>query len=134
MDITFESEVMGQTILLAEDEPSLRTLVATILYEEGFLVLESCNGEEALLIADQLNGKEISLLLSDIVMPQMDGIELYEQFRTKYPETPVLLMSGFTGHNLPTNSGKDNNVAFLSKPFSITKLADKVRIALSPCV
>ena len=130
MDTQTDPESNNQTILLAEDESSLRALIAAVLIEEGFLVLESGNGKEALGVANQLMGKEINLLLSDIMMPQMDGLELYEQFRSMYPEIPVLLMSGFSYKNLPSTSGREN-VAFLSKPFTITKLADEVRAAIS---
>jgi len=124
-----EPEANNNTILLAEDELMVRTLAVTILREEGYDVLESSDGEEALEVANQLEGKNINLLLSDISMPRMGGIELYQQFSSHYPGVPVLLMSGYTTGSIPRNPGSDKNVRFLPKPFTPTRLAEEVRAA-----
>ena len=119
-----EREAISQTIILAEDELMVRTMAATILREEGYDVLESSNGEEALQVANQREGRKINLLLSDIRMPRMNGIYLYQQFRSHYPGVPVLLMSGYTDESIPRSA------SFLPKPFTPTKLAEKVRAVL----
>ena len=98
MNSTTGLEACNETILLAEDELMVRAVTVTILREEGFFVLETSDGDEALRVANQQEGKKIDLLLSDIMMPRMSGIDLYQQFSSQYPGIPVLLMSGSTLH------------------------------------
>jgi CheY-like chemotaxis protein len=74
-----------QTILLAEDEPLVRSMVVTVLQDLGYNVLETTNGVEALQAAQSRTAEEIQLLLSDIAMPRMNGIELGRRFRAMSP-------------------------------------------------
>ena len=92
MNIVIERIPCNETILLAEDEPMVRAVTVAILRQEGYDVLESSDGEEALQMAYQREGEKIDLLLSDITMPRMNGIDLYHQFSSLYPGIPVLLM------------------------------------------
>ena len=108
------------TLLVVDDEPAVRGLVAHFLEHEGFLVLTARCGSEALSIARQHRG-EIDLLISDIMMPGMDGPSLAKELRALEPRMPVLLMSGYCDVEF------DRTFAFLPKPFYMTDLLDKVR-------
>jgi two-component system cell cycle sensor histidine kinase/response regulator CckA len=124
-----ESELWGTgTILLVEDEPMVRTVAERALTRHGYKVLTANNGEEALEIVDR--GDEIALLISDVVMPLMDGPTMVRQARKSRPDLPILFMSGYAEEQL-RKSIDIANVAFLPKPFSVKELAEAVRKALS---
>jgi two-component system, cell cycle sensor histidine kinase and response regulator CckA len=119
-----------ETILLAEDEPLVRTMVVTVLRDQGYNVLETANGVEALQAAQEHPAGEIQLLLSDIVMPGMNGIELARRFRDRFPGVRILLMSGYTDEPDLRQALPDPSIEFLPEPFSAQELAEKVRQAL----
>ncbi|HET9335039.1 MAG TPA: response regulator [Sphingomicrobium sp.] len=124
-----ESELWGTgTILLVEDEPMVRTVAERALTRHGYKVLTANNGEEALEIIGQ--GEEISLLVSDVVMPLMDGPTMVREARKSHPDLPILFMSGYAEEQL-RKSIDIPNVAFLPKPFSVQDLAEAVRNALA---
>jgi two-component system cell cycle sensor histidine kinase/response regulator CckA len=124
-----ENELWGTgTILLVEDEPMVRTVAERALTRHGYQVLTANNGEEALEIIDR--GDEIALLISDVVMPLMDGPTMVRQARKTRPDLPILFMSGYAEEQL-RKSIDIANVAFLPKPFSVQELAEAVRKALS---
>ena len=124
-----ESELWGTgTVLLVEDEPMVRTVAERALTRHGYKVLTANNGEEALEIVDR--GDEIALLISDVVMPLMDGPTMVRQARKTRPDLPILFMSGYAEEQL-RKSIDIANVAFLPKPFSVQELAEAVRKALS---
>jgi two-component system cell cycle sensor histidine kinase/response regulator CckA len=124
-----ESELWGTgTILLVEDEPMVRTVAERALTRHGYKVLTANNGEEALEIIEQ--GEEIALLISDVVMPLMDGPTMVREARKTHPELPILFMSGYAEEQL-RKSIDISNVAFLPKPFSVQDLAEAVRNALA---
>ena len=124
-----ESELWGTgTILLVEDEPMVRTVAERALTRHGYKVLTANNGEEALEIVER--GDEIALLISDVVMPIMDGPTMVREARKTRPEVPILFMSGYAEEQL-RKSIDIANVAFLPKPFSVQELAEAVRKALS---
>ena len=112
------------TILLAEDEPSVRNMIATILRGHGYHVLEATDGQNALEVANQQ--EEISLLLSDIVMPNLTGLELVKQFKVVFPEAKVILMSGYTADVTLTDIKSEHDTGFLSKPFLPQVLTQKI--------
>ncbi|MBM3943452.1 MAG: response regulator [SAR202 cluster bacterium] len=90
----------SETILVAEDEANIRSLVSQVLQEHGYQVIQAMNGAEALTVFNQcLNGQDrndgIDLLITDIVMPQMGGVELANQVRSQRPDLPILFMSGY---------------------------------------
>ena len=124
-----ENELWGTgTILLVEDEPMVRTVAERALTRHGYQVLTANNGEEALEIVDR--GDEIALLISDVVMPLMDGPTMVREARKTRPDLPILFMSGYAEEQL-RKSIDIENVAFLPKPFSVQELAEAVRKALA---
>ena len=113
----------NKTILLVEDELIVRDLITKILRQEGFCVLKAGDGAEALMTAQQRN-REIALVLSDVMMPRMDGIKLCESLRRLFPEIPVLLMSGEMIGPIPKYT------SLLRKPFTPSELMERVRVCL----
>ena len=124
-----DGELWGTgTILLVEDESMVRAVAERALTRHGYKVLTATNGEEALEIIDR--GDEIALLISDVVMPLMDGPTMVRTARKSRPDLPILFMSGYAEEQL-RKSIDIANVAFLPKPFSVQELAEAVRKALS---
>lgn len=122
-----------ETILLVEDEDSLRTVTRDTLVKFGYKVLEARNGNEGLQ-ASRAHAGPIDLLLTDIVMPGMGGRELAREVVKQRPETRVVYMSGYTGQSVGEQGPVDPGSFFLLKPFSREKLARKVREALDTTV
>lgn len=121
---------VAPTILLAEDEDQLRVMVAEALAARGFLVLEAAHGAQALELAKGHDGA-ISLLLTDVVMPGMDGVELYETLVQERPGVGVLYMSGYAESDYAQLHALAAQGRYLQKPFSIHYLAAKVEQALA---
>lgn len=119
-----------ETILLVEDEQSVRDLTARILSELGYTVIEASNGEEALQISSERAHGEIDLLLTDVVMPQMSGKLLTDMVKAARPGIKVLFSSGYTDNALVHHGSLEPGTAFLQKPFSPSGLAHKVREVL----
>jgi CheY-like chemotaxis protein len=119
-----------ETVLLVEDEPSVRDLAHRLLNQQGYKVLEAANGEEALRVAQEHNGEEIHLLLTDVVMPQMGGKELAEKLKTLRPDIKVLYTSGYTDDAIVHQGILEHGTYFLQKPFSLKTLSHKVREVL----
>ncbi len=118
-----------ETILLVEDDTQLRTLARTILVRQGYEVLEAAGPAQALEVGKRHAG-EIQLLLTDIVMPQMNGRELARRLHESRPKTRVLYMSGYTDNAIVHNGILDSGIAFLQKPITPDVLARKVREVL----
>ncbi|MBZ5591323.1 MAG: response regulator [Acidobacteriia bacterium] len=118
-----------ETILIAEDEDRVRSLAAAVLAQQGYNVIEACDGQEALAKARE-HGSEIHLLLTDIVMPKLSGMDLADQLRRDRPGIQVLLSSGYTGDTVMQQGGLDAATPFLQKPFTVRTLALKVREVL----
>jgi len=118
-----------ETILVAEDEPSLRKLARHVLQMHGYTVLDASNGEKALRVAEQHEGP-IHLLVTDVVMPSMSGRQLAERLAAVRPDVKVLYVSGYTDDAVVRNGVLQAETAFLQKPFTVTALAHKVREAL----
>ncbi|MCM8556944.1 hybrid sensor histidine kinase/response regulator [Sphingomicrobium sediminis] len=123
------SELWGSgTILLVEDEPMVRTVAERALARHGYTVLTANNGEEALELLEDAD--EVSLLVSDVVMPLMDGPTMGREARKDRPDLPILFMSGYAEEQLRKSIDIDN-VDFLPKPFSVQELAEAVRKVLA---
>jgi PAS domain S-box-containing protein len=115
----------GETILLAEDEESLRTLTREMLEASGYVVLAGASGAEALRIAGA-HGGPIHALVTDVIMPGMTGPELADQLTAKHPETRVLYISGYTHDAIAHHGVLKSGIRLVSKPFSQDELARRV--------
>ncbi|HEX4860714.1 MAG TPA: ATP-binding protein, partial [Rhizomicrobium sp.] len=124
-------DVTGQdTILLVEDEEAVRSFAARALRMRGYEVLEAAGGEEALEIVREHKAK-IHLLVTDVVMPNMDGPTLVRAMKRLSPETAVIFMSGYAEEAFRRNDEKAEDLHFLPKPFGLKQLAAKVKEVLS---
>jgi DNA-binding NtrC family response regulator len=128
-----DPEERKATVLIVEDEPDVRRFVNTVLSSNGFETIESSNGQEALLLA-QRNRPEggVDVLLTDVVMPGIDGVELAERFRERYPDTKVILMSGCPDVQHARLDAIKSTWKFVLKPFRADELIDAIRGALKP--
>ncbi|HWB87067.1 MAG TPA: response regulator [Bryobacteraceae bacterium] len=118
-----------ETILIVEDEDGVRRLLERVLARRGFRVLAAAGGEEALRLFAQ-HGSEIQLVLTDVMMPGMDGQALADQLWVREPATRVLFMSGYTGDVLLRTGPLESSTAFLRKPVRAETLTTAVRTAL----
>ena len=119
----------GETILLVEDEPGLLALAARMLERQGYRVLRAGTPGEAMRLAREYHG-DIQLLMTDVVMPEMNGRELAKQVLTLFPGIKRLFMSGYTSDVIAHRGVLDNGVHFVQKPFTMESLTRKVREAL----
>jgi two-component system cell cycle sensor histidine kinase/response regulator CckA len=116
------------TILLVEDEAMVRAVAERALTRHGYTVLTAENGEAALELLN--GGQEIDLMISDVVMPTMDGPTCVREARKMHPDLPILFISGYAEEQLRKSIDLER-VAFLAKPFSVQKLAEAARDALA---
>jgi len=124
-------DVTGQdTILLVEDEEAVRSFAARALRMRGYNVLEASGGEEALEIV-KAGGQEIHLLVTDVVMPNMDGPTMVRHVKGLKPDLPVIFMSGYAEEAFRRNDENAADLHFLPKPFGLKQLAAKVKEVLS---
>jgi two-component system cell cycle sensor histidine kinase/response regulator CckA len=127
-DKTKKDELWGSgTVLLVEDEPMVRSVAERALTRHGYSVITADNGEDALEIIAR--NEPIDLLISDVVMPGMDGPTMVREARQSRPELKILFMSGYAEEQL-RKSIDIENVNFLPKPFSVTELAEAARRAV----
>ena len=124
-----DAEFGSGTILIAEDEAMVRAVAERALQRKGYEVVTAENGEEALMRLDEMDGPP-DLLITDVVMPVMDGPTLVARAREKYPDLKIIFMSGYAEEQL-RQSVEVDNAAFLAKPFSVADVANKVRQALA---
>ncbi len=126
---SFSSPGLGETILLVDDEVSLREMTAMALTGFGYTVLTASDGREAIQRMAEHGGR-IDLLLTDVVMPEMSGRSLAETLGQTYPELKVLFISGYTDDAVMRHGVLQSEVAFLQKPYTLEGLARKVREVL----
>ncbi|MFO1059793.1 MAG: response regulator [Dongiaceae bacterium] len=117
------------TILLVEDEDAVRLFSARALRNKGYQVLEARNGEAALEILE-VDNPTVDLLVTDVVMPKMDGPTLAREIRLRRPDMKVIFISGYAEDDFRRRLGSDAGIQFLPKPFSLKQLAAKVKEAL----
>ena len=121
---------LGETILLVEDEAAIIDLGKVMLESLNYRVLEASSAAEAILLAKEYAGA-IDLLITDVVMPQMNGRELASQIMTICPDVQCLYMSGYTADIIGERGILDDTINFIQKPFSMQMLADKVHQVLN---
>ncbi len=119
----------NETILLTEDEPSILEMTAIMLEGMGYTVLKASTPREAIRMAEEHMGN-IQLLITDVVMPEMNGRDLGSNILSRYPDVKHLFMSGYTANVIAHHGVLDKGVHFIQKPFSLKSLAAKVRQAL----
>ncbi|HAV62296.1 MAG TPA: hypothetical protein DCY13_08005, partial [Verrucomicrobiales bacterium] len=118
-------------ILVVEDEPAVRLLVKKILERKGHRVIEASSGSEALSQMEQ-EGADLDLVLTDLVMPGLSGRELWEHLRVRWPNLPVIYMSGYTEDAVVKHGVLKEKVSFLQKPFKPDALLEKLQEVMQP--
>ncbi|HEX7617171.1 MAG TPA: ATP-binding protein, partial [Verrucomicrobiae bacterium] len=116
-----------ETLLVVEDEPSVRHLARGVLEAQGYTVLRSSNGQDALHVAQEHKGAPIRLVVTDVIMPLMGGEVMAEWLKTTYPDLKILFTSGYTDDAIAKYGVLEAGVAFLPKPYTPAILTRKVR-------
>jgi two-component system, cell cycle sensor histidine kinase and response regulator CckA len=119
------------TILLVEDEEGLRSLNARGLRSRGYSVIEASNGIEAMEALEEKNGA-IDLVVSDVVMPEMDGPTLLKEMRARNPNLKIIFVSGYAEDAFEKSLPENEQFAFLPKPFTLTQLVAAVKETMTP--
>jgi two-component system cell cycle sensor histidine kinase/response regulator CckA len=114
-----------ETVLLVEDAPMIRRLAREVMTRAGYTVIEAGDGDQASQLAVRV--PRIDVLLTDVVMPRLNGVDLAEQLRARRPSLRVLFMSGYTDNAIVRNGLLDNSATFLQKPFTPEELLRKLR-------
>jgi CheY-like chemotaxis protein len=118
----------GETLLVVEDEPAVRRAVQRNLERLGYRVLAACDGEDALRLAATLDG--VDLLLTDVVMPGVDGPELACRLRDRWPDLPVLFVTGYSADRLERTGAVSSTDRVLEKPYQLAELTRTIRAML----
>jgi len=118
-----------ERILLVEDEDNVRAFSARALRATGYEVFEADSGEEALYVLEDIGG-QIDLMVSDVVMPEMDGPALLLKVREKLPNLKVIFVSGYAEESVRQDIADDRSVEFLAKPYSLDQINSKVKEVL----
>jgi CheY-like chemotaxis protein len=116
-----------ETLLVVEDDASVRRLAQAILEAKGYHVLSACNGQDGLRVAHEHSGSPISLVVSDLIMPVMGGKVMTEWLKTTYPDIRVIFTSGYTDEVIKRNGVFESGIDFLPKPYTPKTLTAKVR-------
>lgn len=119
----------SRMVLVVDDVRAVRQLTARLLSEEGYRVFEAANVVEALEVLDLSRGR-IDVMLVDVVMPDVSGVDLVRMVRERWPEQTIVFMSAFPAEVLAREGLQDLNVLFLAKPFTRTDLVSKIEQAL----
>jgi CheY-like chemotaxis protein len=120
----------GASILVVEDDVAVRTSVRRLLERHGYNVLEAPSGKQALAAITE-SGQVIDLVISDMVMPEMSGLELRQRLRSVRPDLPMLLMSGYSAEAITRLGSQELLGPTIEKPFTVQGLLAKIRDALA---
>jgi two-component system cell cycle sensor histidine kinase/response regulator CckA len=127
-----DADLTGQgTILLVEDEEGLRSLNARGLRSRGYTVVEASNGIEAMEVLEEQDGA-VDLVVSDVVMPEMDGPTLLKEMRARNPNLKIIFVSGYAEEAFEKSLPENEQFAFLAKPFALSALIAKVKETMGP--
>jgi CheY-like chemotaxis protein len=118
-------QIGSETLLVCEDDPGVRALACSVLKRHGYRVLEARSGAEAL--ARAAVTPHVDLLLTDVVMPHMTGVQLARQLASRSPNLKVLYMSGYSEHGITHSGVLDDGVDLIEKPFGPKALLARVR-------
>jgi DNA-binding NtrC family response regulator len=124
--LTTSPQAGSETILVVEDEPSLRELARTILHDQGYTVITAESCDQALAIVSKITNP-LHLLLTDVIMPGMSGTALAKELSAKYPALKILYMSGYTDNAIVHYGILEPGIEFIQKPFSPASLTWKIR-------
>lgn len=124
------TDLTGQaTVLLVEDEDAVRLFSSRALRDKGYEVLEADSGESALALVKA--GKSFDVLVTDVIMPHMDGPTLAQHVRELFPKCPIIFTSGYAEDAFRQNLDRDSHLHFLPKPFTLKELAHKIKSVLA---
>lgn len=118
-----------ETVLVVEDDPAVREYASHVLKSRGYKLLGASNGVEAITIADE-KFEAVDIVVTDVKMPQMGGVELARRLRDRREDVKVLFMSGYVGAELMSEESVGPNSDFVQKPFAPAVLCAKVRALL----
>ncbi|HEV8455856.1 MAG TPA: response regulator, partial [Gemmatimonadales bacterium] len=118
-------QASGERVLIVEDEPAVRYMMSRALKVHGYNVLEASDGPEALRLVEGANGV-LDLIITDVMIPGLDGMELARRAARIAPDLPILFMSGYTDHDIVRRGLLDPNQPFLQKPFTPDALVRRV--------
>ena len=118
-----------ETVMVVEDDPNVRKLTTNLLKQHGYSVISASSGNECLEKLSEYTGP-LDLLLTDMIMPEMNGKDLFEQVKQSFPRIRVLYMSGYPQDVISKNGVLGPEINFIQKPFTVQNMAAKVRVAL----
>ena len=118
------------TILVAEDDDALRSIVTRVFWDQGYRTLEARHGTEALHLAE-LAAPYLDLVVTDVVMPELDGLELGRRLAQRWASIPVLYISAYPPNDIFSRGGPSQSTPFLQKPFTPDVLLERVRQLLA---
>jgi DNA-binding response OmpR family regulator len=118
------------TILVAEDDDALRGIVTRVFWDQGYRTLEARHGNEALHLAE-LAAPYLDLVVTDVIMPELDGLELGRQMALRWATIPILYISAYPPNDIFSRGGPTTGRPFLQKPFSPDQLLERVRELLT---
>jgi CheY-like chemotaxis protein len=124
-----ECQKGNETVLAVEDNPEVRNLLKTVLSKNGYNVFIAENAETALTIASSYDGI-IHLLITDVIIPDMNGMELYTEIIKTRPDIKSIYISGYTANVIAHNGKLDDGINFIQKPFAVSDFTRKVREVL----
>jgi CheY-like chemotaxis protein len=119
-----------ETLLIVEDDPSVRHLACTLLKHLGYEVLSAANGQEALRVVRERKDPPVRLVITDVIMPLMGGKVMAEWLQVSYPDLKILFTSGYNDEFIVEHGGTEPDIAFLPKPYTLGILAQKIREVL----